>query len=83
MGEGNGRSVGEVMRTNPFAPTVPCHRMVGSGLVVGGWKGDWEVDGGFFKEKRRLLIEEGVEVDEKGGLRERSGRILWGFMGEL
>lgn len=33
------------MRGNPFAPTVPCHRVLGSGGVIGGYKGAWQRDG--------------------------------------
>jgi methylated-DNA-[protein]-cysteine S-methyltransferase len=49
------RAVGQAMNRNPYAPIVPCHRVVGSdGSLVG-------FDSGLAM-KRRLLKEEGVEV---------------------
>lgn len=33
------------MRGNPFAPEVPCHRVLGSGGLVGGYKGVWNKTG--------------------------------------
>jgi O-6-methylguanine DNA methyltransferase len=35
------RAVGQAMRRNPFAPKVPCHRVVASDLKLGGFKGSW------------------------------------------
>jgi hypothetical protein len=29
------------MRRNPFAPVVPCHRVVASDLDLGGFSGSW------------------------------------------
>ncbi|KAM7204784.1 methylated-DNA-protein-cysteine S-methyltransferase [Rhypophila sp. PSN 637] len=34
------RAVGNSCRRNPFAPTVPCHRVVASGGSLGGFKGE-------------------------------------------
>jgi len=34
---GSARAVGNVMATNPFVPVVPCHRVVGAGLKLGGY----------------------------------------------
>lgn len=63
---GHARAVGMAMRNNPYAPTVPCHRMLSSDGRIGGFHGDWEGEGRFYTEKMRLLREEGVEFDEKG-----------------
>lgn len=63
---GHARAVGLAMRNNPYAPTVPCHRMLSSDRRIGGFHGDWEREGGFYREKMRLLVEEGIEFDEKG-----------------
>ncbi|KAI4866986.1 methylated-DNA--cysteine S-met [Hypoxylon rubiginosum] len=62
------RAVGNALRRNPFAPQVPCHRVVATGGALGGFKGKWPRDGEgiTIDEKRRLLREEGVKVDEKG-----------------
>ncbi|KAJ5248126.1 hypothetical protein N7489_002548 [Penicillium chrysogenum] len=59
------RAVGNAMRTNPFAPGVPCHRVLAADGSLGGYKGEWKVDarkggGGFCEEKRLRLEEEGV-----------------------
>jgi methylated-DNA-[protein]-cysteine S-methyltransferase len=41
LGEGSPRSIGGAMRNNPFAPRIPCHRVIASSLFVGGFKGEW------------------------------------------
>jgi O-6-methylguanine DNA methyltransferase len=48
---GSARAVGNVMAANPFAPVVPCHRVVCSDLTLGGY-------GGGLKVKRALLERE-------------------------
>lgn len=49
------RTVGVIMKHNPFAPVVPCHRVVGSkGDLVGFSAGDG------LASKKKLLKEEGV-----------------------
>ncbi len=49
------RAVGNAMNKNPYAPRVPCHRVVGSdGKLVGFASG---VD-----EKVKMLKKEGVEI---------------------
>ncbi len=47
------RAVGHAMNRNPFAPAVPCHRVVGSDGSLTGFAHGVE-------EKRRMLTEEGV-----------------------
>ncbi|KAM5345800.1 hypothetical protein ACJ41O_011661 [Fusarium nematophilum] len=47
------RAVGNALRRNPFAPGVPCHRVVATGGALGGFKGKWPRDG------------EGITIDEK------------------
>ncbi|EIM85336.1 DNA binding protein, partial [Stereum hirsutum FP-91666 SS1] len=41
LGSGSPRSVGSALRNNPFAPYVPCHRVVASNMFVGGFFGEW------------------------------------------
>jgi methylated-DNA-[protein]-cysteine S-methyltransferase len=41
LGEGSPRSVGGALRNNPFAPHIPCHRVIASSFFVGGFKGEW------------------------------------------
>ena len=52
---GAARAVGMALGRNPFAPTVPCHRVVGAdGRLTG-----YSAAGGIAK-KRRMLKAEGV-----------------------
>ncbi|PTB71605.1 methylated-DNA--cysteine S-met [Trichoderma longibrachiatum ATCC 18648] len=62
------RAVGNALRRNPFAPAVPCHRVVATGGALGGFKGSWPRDGEgvTIAEKRSLLRAEGVRVDDRG-----------------
>ena len=62
------RAVGNALRRNPFAPEVPCHRVVATGGNLGGFKGKWPKDGEgiTLDEKRMLLRGEGIKFDEKG-----------------
>jgi methylated-DNA-[protein]-cysteine S-methyltransferase len=48
---GSPRSVGHVMASNPFAPIVPCHRVVSSDFTLGGY-------GGGLTAKLEFLIRE-------------------------
>jgi methylated-DNA-[protein]-cysteine S-methyltransferase len=58
------RAVGQALRVNPFAPEVPCHRVVSSDLTLGGFGG--ETDGENIRRKKQLLVAEGVKfVDER------------------
>ncbi len=50
---GAARAVGTAEATNPFAPIVPCHRVVAANLRLGGY-------GGGLKLKRAILEREGV-----------------------
>jgi len=49
------RAVGMCMRTNPFAPQVPCHRVVGSDGSLVGFSGGEGVS-----TKKSMLLKEGV-----------------------
>ncbi|KAL8944183.1 MAG: hypothetical protein Q9216_000607 [Gyalolechia sp. 2 TL-2023] len=57
------RAVGNALRNNPFAPRVPCHRVVAADKGLGGFGGDWGKEGKHAGEKIRLLRGEGVFVD--------------------
>jgi methylated-DNA-[protein]-cysteine S-methyltransferase len=60
------RAVGNACRKNPYAPRVPCHRVVRSDGTIGGFGG--KTSGKTVEEKRLLLREENVEV--------RNGRVV-------
>ena len=62
MGTKSYRAVGQSLRSNPFAPRVPCHRVIRSDGSLGGFMG-WK-KGGKVEEKRKLLEKEGVSVVE-------------------
>lgn len=50
------QAVGQALKRNPFAPDVPCHRVVGANGSLGGYFG--ECEGEMIERKRRLLNEE-------------------------
>ena len=49
------RAVGNACGRNPYAPIVPCHRVVNSSGSLGGFSGD-------INHKIKLLEKEGVNV---------------------
>lgn len=65
----------QALRRNPFAPEVPCHRVVAASLELGGFSGSWGVGCANVQKKRRLLAEEGVLFDEDGRL-QSTGAVM-------
>lgn len=57
------RAIGQVLRKNPYAPKVPCHRVIRSDGSIGGFKG--KTKGKAIDEKIRMLKKEGVEIKNK------------------
>ncbi len=55
------RLVGAIMRGNPNAPRVPCHRVVRSDGGIGGYSGSAEEN---IKKKIAMLASEGVKVKD-------------------
>lgn len=55
------RAVGQAMRRNPFAPVVPCHRVVASNLDLGGFSGSWGISCANVQRKKSMLEGEGVK----------------------
>jgi O-6-methylguanine DNA methyltransferase len=47
------RAVGQALHRNPYAPEVPCHRVVGSDGRLTGYAGG-------LAKKRKMLEEEGI-----------------------
>jgi len=47
------RAVGQALGANPFAPTIPCHRVVGAKGQMTGYSGP-----GGIRQKQRLLNRE-------------------------
>ena len=58
----------QALRRNPFAPAVPCHRVIAASLELGGFSGGWGMGCDTVHKKRRLLGEEGVPFDDRGKL---------------
>jgi len=52
------RAVGQALKRNPFAPDVPCHRVISSNLGIGGFRG--KSRGPQVCRKLDLLVKEGV-----------------------
>lgn len=62
------RAVGQALRRNPFAPKVPCHRVITSSMELGGFGGSWGIETDKVKRKRQMLGAEGVVFDDQGRL---------------
>lgn len=56
------RAVGNACRNNPYAPKVPCHRVVKSDGTIGGFAG--KTSGKTVQNKVELLKKEGVQVKD-------------------
>jgi methylated-DNA-[protein]-cysteine S-methyltransferase len=56
------RAVGNALNKNPYAPIVPCHRVVNSSGEIGGF-------GSGIRKKKELLEKEGIKV-EKGRIKD-------------
>ena len=54
---GAARAVGMALGANPFAPTVPCHRVVRSDGSMGGYSAR-----GGVAAKRRILLSERAKI---------------------
>jgi O-6-methylguanine DNA methyltransferase len=81
--ESSARAVGSGMRNNPFAPDVPCHRVLASDRSIGGFHGDWGADGKYASKKVELLRSEGVKFDGRGKVIGEPFREFHEFRGVL
>lgn len=64
LGEpGAARAVGQALGSNPFAPVVPCHRVLAAGNRSGGFSA-----GGGVATKLRMLLAEGARMGATPGL---------------
>lgn len=55
------RAVGQALRCNPYAPKVPCHRVVASDGSIGGFNG--KTAGAQIARKIALLRAEGIKIE--------------------
>ena len=61
---GSNQAVGQALKRNPFAPEVPCHRVLRTDLTIGGFYG--QTEGPEIVRKKKMLHEEGVDFDDAG-----------------
>jgi len=61
LGVKSSQAVGQALKVNPYAPRVPCHRVVASDGTIGGFFG--QTEGKEIQRKIKLLASEGVEVE--------------------
>lgn len=64
------RAVGSALKRNPFAPVVPCHRVVASDRTLGGFHGSTDLSGSLLKKKKEMLKKEEVSFEENGKVSE-------------
>jgi len=62
------RAVGNALNKNPYAPAVPCHRVVGSDGKLTGYAGG-------LAKKQRMLEQEGVAITEGKVAREHLAKV--------
>jgi O-6-methylguanine DNA methyltransferase len=61
---GGPRAVGNIMASNPFAPIVPCHRVVKHNFAIGGYGGGLKTKVELLgREKRGYLTSKELEVN--------------------
>lgn len=68
------RAVGQALRRNPWAPQVPCHRVIGADGRPGGFQG--ARSGKALAVKIARLAAEGV-IFRHGRLRDKERRLIW------
>lgn len=72
LGCKSARAVGQALKVNPYAPKVPCHRVIAADLTPGGFQG---CRGGVMVlRKVALLAKEGVRFVD--GRLEDPGRMM-------
>lgn len=54
------QAIGQALRRNPFAPEIPCHRVIQKNGSLGGFGGSWEKA----SDKHKLLEAEGVHFTQ-------------------
>ncbi|CAJ1350428.1 unnamed protein product, partial [Effrenium voratum] len=73
------RLVGQALKKNPFAPEVPCHRVVRADRTLGGYFGATAFEDEKVQTKVRLLEEEGVLLERKGEAWLVRAGCFWSF----
>lgn len=62
LGIRSSQAIGQALKRNPFAPHVPCHRVIASNGKIGGFYG--ESTGPRIEQKCAMLENEGVEIHD-------------------
>jgi len=75
LGISSARAVGQALRRNPYAPDVPCHRVIAAGSRLGGFSGR-AGDTPETRKKVALLAGEGVRFTGVGGLCADPGLVM-------
>jgi methylated-DNA-[protein]-cysteine S-methyltransferase len=73
IGCASAQAVGGALRRNPFAPRVPCHRVLAFDGSIGGFSG--HRTGPNIARKIALLRSEGIALDDDGNLLDDSQLI--------
>jgi methylated-DNA-[protein]-cysteine S-methyltransferase len=68
---GGPRAVGQIMASNPFAPLIPCHRVIKSDFSIGGFGGF----GAGVKLKRALLQREDRDFQKPSQVKTKYGAL--------
>ncbi len=55
---GSCQAVGQALKANPFAPKIPCHRVIATNRTIGGFAGSTQT--AILAKKYALLKKEGV-----------------------
>lgn len=61
LGIRSSQAIGQALKRNPFAPEVPCHRVISSTGKIGGFYG--ESAGPRIDQKSAMLRDEGISID--------------------
>ena len=56
------QAIGQALKRNPFAPDVPCHRVIASDGSIGGYHGKRS---GEMIERKRMLLENEKKIHIK------------------
>lgn len=68
------QAVGNALRSNPFAPNVPCHRVLPSTYKIGGFFGKTDQNSELVKKKIALLKSEGIKIESNQIIRDEQYR---------
>jgi len=55
---GSCQAVGQALKANPFAPEIPCHRVIATDRTIGGFAGSTQT--AILAKKYALLKQEGI-----------------------